>query len=148
MDVSTEQHAIKFCVKLNKLKVEMITLLKNAFQILVVSIVETWTALPELWNRCTDDAGNADDLWTYSRSGVWNHHKKWFERKEECFAAIVWYFKKENVKCMALESEDDGISVHTFLAFFGGVCTTVFTKPSCNSRTIWRTDVHGCSLES
>ncbi len=41
IDVSTEQHYIaKFYITFKKVKVEMITLLKEAFQILVVSVVE------------------------------------------------------------------------------------------------------------
>ncbi len=33
--------------------------------------------------------------------------KKWVKRMEACLAANRWYIEKENVKCMALESEDN-----------------------------------------
>ncbi len=43
MGISTEQpYAVKFCKRLKKLKVETFALLKEAFQILIVSIVEKW----------------------------------------------------------------------------------------------------------
>ncbi len=73
---------------------------------LVVFVVETWIEWLELQNRCLGDSGNPDDLWTHSKEGVWNL-KKWVERMEACLTANRRYFEKENVKCTALENEDD-----------------------------------------
>ncbi len=36
-----------------------------------------------------------------------HHKKKWVKRMEACLAANGLYFEKENVKCMALESDGD-----------------------------------------
>ncbi len=48
----------------------------HTMRYLVVFIVKMWTVCLELWNRCTGDPGNPNDLWMRSEGGVWNLHKK------------------------------------------------------------------------
>ncbi len=52
---------------------ETIALLKKAFRILVVFVVETWIVKPELRSRCPGDPEKPDYFWKHSE-GVGNHH--------------------------------------------------------------------------
>ncbi len=130
MDVSTKQHyTVKFYARLKKLKVETIALLKEAFQILVVSIVEMWTA----WWELRKDAQVIQETWMIFRCIPKEEFettiKKISQRMEVYLATNGWYFEKENVKCTALESEIDVSKwICVFCSFFF-LHATVLTKP-------------------
>ncbi len=114
----------KISPKIKKLKVETICLLKEAFQILAVSIVESWTACLELWNRCPGDPINPKIFWRILKEEFETIIKKIGRKNGSMFSYKRMVFWEKNVKCTALESEDDVselicVFVHFSFLFFG-----------------------------